>query len=333
MVEGEKDVDRLRGLGLVATCNVGGCGMGWRDEYSDSLKGRNVIVLPDNDEPGQKHADAVAQSLQGKAATVRLLTLPGLPDKGDVTDWLSQGGNKDELLRLAHEAATSEPSASATDLGDGRSSKLCSAADLFDMPSPAWLVESVMPEDAEVVLFGKSGAGKSFVMLDMALCVVTGKPWLESFSVEQGPVVYIAAEGLRGLTRRAKAWTKHHGRTKDDLANWFWYKGALNLLDDYEVSAFVSEVSRMVGPSVALVVIDPLARCMAGGDENSTKDMGLAVASIDRILQGLGCTVAVVHHTGHNEERERGSSALRASQTQCGSAAGAARRSPLHAPR
>lgn len=99
VVEGEKDVDRLRDLGMVATCNVGGAGK-WRREYSEHLRGRRVVVLADNDDPGREHAQQVAQSLSGVAESVRVVELPGLPQKGDVSDWLDGGGTADQLRDL-----------------------------------------------------------------------------------------------------------------------------------------------------------------------------------------------------------------------------------------
>ncbi|MEW6523649.1 MAG: phage/plasmid primase, P4 family [Bacillota bacterium] len=109
--EGEKDCDNLTRLGLAATTNPMGAGK-WREHYSEWLKGANVVVLPDNDEPGIKHAKQVARSLHGKAASVRVLELPGLPSKGDVSDWLAAGGTKDGLLRLAAAAPEWRPTES-----------------------------------------------------------------------------------------------------------------------------------------------------------------------------------------------------------------------------
>ena len=91
MAEGEKDCDTLSRLGLVATCNAEGAGK-WRQSHADRLKGRRVAILPDNDDAGRKHAEQVAASLQGKATDVRVVALPGLADKGDVSDWLAHGG-------------------------------------------------------------------------------------------------------------------------------------------------------------------------------------------------------------------------------------------------
>ena len=103
VVEGEKDADRLRGEGLTATTNAGG-GAGWLPQYTESLRGAHIVVIPDNDPTGKKHAGIVAAALDGKAASVRVLELPNLPDKGDVSDWMNAGGTVAELDALADAA-------------------------------------------------------------------------------------------------------------------------------------------------------------------------------------------------------------------------------------
>ncbi len=107
--EGEKDVDNLARLGLAATTSPMGAGK-WRKDYSDWLKDANVVILPDNDGPGRKHAQQVAKSLQEKAKLIKLLELPNLPEKGDVSDWLAAGGTKEELLQLVEDCPEWEPS-------------------------------------------------------------------------------------------------------------------------------------------------------------------------------------------------------------------------------
>ena len=97
--EGEKDADRLAKEGLVATCNHGGAGK-WRNGLNRWFDDRNVVILPDNDEPGRTHAEDVARKLHGIARRIRLLKLPGLPAKGDVSDWLDAGHTVRELRRL-----------------------------------------------------------------------------------------------------------------------------------------------------------------------------------------------------------------------------------------
>lgn len=105
VAEGEKDVESLRGIGLAATCNSGGAGK-WPAECSKLLAGANVVILPDNDAPGRAHARSVAGSLADVAAEVRILELPGLPEKGDVSEWLRLGEGKgaETLQALADSA-------------------------------------------------------------------------------------------------------------------------------------------------------------------------------------------------------------------------------------
>jgi putative DNA primase/helicase len=101
--EGEKDADRVHNAGLTATTNIGGAGK-WRNDCAEEFRGRHCIVLQDNDKAGQDHAATVARSLIGIAASVKILLLPNLPPKGDVSDWLDAAHTLDELQRLAREA-------------------------------------------------------------------------------------------------------------------------------------------------------------------------------------------------------------------------------------
>ena len=110
VVEGEKDVDNLAGINLLATCNAGGAGK-WSSEHAQYLRGRRVFILAHNDEAGRKHAQQVAESLQGIAESVRIVELPGLPVKGDVSDWLAAGGTREKLIELAEASPEWTPSA------------------------------------------------------------------------------------------------------------------------------------------------------------------------------------------------------------------------------
>lgn len=108
--EGEKDTDNVRSLGLDATTNAGGAKY-WRPEYSQQLEGADVVLLPDNDASGAKSVEIKGAPLTHTARSVRVLALPGLGPKGDVSDWISAGGTgadvsamREDLLRLAAEA-------------------------------------------------------------------------------------------------------------------------------------------------------------------------------------------------------------------------------------
>jgi hypothetical protein len=102
IVEGEKDVLRLESLGLVATCNAGGAGK-WPEALTEHFDGRRVVILADNDDAGHKHADKVATAISVAGSDdVRVLCLPGLPPKGDVSDWLDAGGTVEQLMQLVN---------------------------------------------------------------------------------------------------------------------------------------------------------------------------------------------------------------------------------------
>lgn len=108
IVEGEKDCDNLGAKGRLATTCPMGAGK-WRDHYAETLRGRRVVIIPDHDLAGREHAWQVAKSLRGVAASVKIVEIPGLPEKGDVSDFLNGGGSVDQLDDIARDAPFWEP--------------------------------------------------------------------------------------------------------------------------------------------------------------------------------------------------------------------------------
>lgn len=108
--EGEKDVHTLEHLGFVATTNSGGAG-NWQPDFAAYLRNAHVVIIPDNDSAGRKHALAVAAALHGVAAQVRVVELPGVPLKGDVSDWVAMGGTADDLNKLIEDSSDWMPPA------------------------------------------------------------------------------------------------------------------------------------------------------------------------------------------------------------------------------
>ena len=117
IVEGEKEADLLAKLGLIAITNPGGAGK-WSDEYNEYLRGRAVVILPDNDHAGEEHARQIGKALFSVAQSVKIVRLSELPEKGDVSDWLSSGGTKETLLQLVEAA----PIITAEDVEQGTGS-------------------------------------------------------------------------------------------------------------------------------------------------------------------------------------------------------------------
>jgi len=107
--EGEKDCESLGRIGMVASCNSMGAGK-WKEEYNRYFKNKNVIILPDNDDVGRDHAEKVAASLFGIAKQIKIIELPDLLEKGDVTDWINNGGTKNDLFKLIRHTKNWEPS-------------------------------------------------------------------------------------------------------------------------------------------------------------------------------------------------------------------------------
>ena len=170
--------------------------------------------------------------------------------------------------------------------------RLLSRADLANLPTPAPLIDRTLDLRSVAVLAGRWGTCKSFAAQDWAACVATGRPW-QGRQVVQGTVLYVAAEGAYGLDQRLAAWefTYHHDIDPQALAV---LPEPINLLDSGAVNE-LADAAR----GRHLVIIDTLARCMPGGDENSARDMGLAVDALYRIQRATeGGTVLAVHHTG-----------------------------------
>jgi hypothetical protein len=191
--------------------------------------------------------------------------------------------------------------------------------DLLDNIKPIeWLVEDYLEQNALSMVFGPSGVGKSFVTIDLACCVATGTPW-HGKPVKQGPVFYVAGEGHNGLSRRMKAWSKAHGVSLKGVAL-FKSRKAVQILDLKSVLELIEEIEELVKqgmPRPSLIVIDTLARNFGDGDENTQKDAGRFVQHLDDYMRHRWeAHVMTVHHSGHEMERARGSSALKGAMDQ-----------------
>lgn len=185
-------------------------------------------------------------------------------------------------------------------------------ADQIEMRPPHWLLRGMLERDTFALIFGDPGCGKSFLAIDWACRVATGTPW-RGQAVKGGPVVYVAGEGQQGFGRRIRAWSEHHGVALADMP--LYLAPAVAIPNPTDLIALITAIDTGVATvgQPALIVLDTLARCFGGGDENSTQDMSRFVSACDAIRQRYGCTILVVHHTGHaDKSRARGAIALKA---------------------
>lgn len=199
IVEGEKDVDRLAKEDFTATCNFGGAEK-WRDEYSEFLRGRAVVIIPDNDEAGERHLAQVARSLTGIAASIKVLRLPGLPTKGDVSDWLAVEDNyPEELDRLARRAPEWQP-----EPDDGDILSIMPIADV-EAEEVTFLWHDRIPRGKLTIEDGNPDVGKTCIAIDISARLSSGRKM--PYDDEQRPpgsVLFLTSEDGLGDTIRPR---------------------------------------------------------------------------------------------------------------------------------
>lgn len=219
-----------------------------------------------------------------------------------------------EQINARHTAASAEPAeafpqenAKPAPAPQKRKIELVMAQELKDEPI-AWLIDNLVPAKGFAALYGKPGSYKSFVALYLAGMISTGRQAFDR-ATTQGDVVYVAGEGGAGLKRRWDALKIQHQLPED--ARIAFVRAQLNLrstLDDLE-ALLIAIKERSLTPQ--LVIIDTLARAFAGGNENSSEDMGAFISIMGKLQEDLGAAVMIVHHSGKDEARgQRGHSSL-----------------------
>jgi len=188
-------------------------------------------------------------------------------------------------------------------------------SDIQSLKDPQWLVHELVPEDSFSVIYGPPGSTKSFLALDLACCVATGTAWKKQ-PVRQGKVMVCVGEGLRGLKWRLESWMLAHPDADPELLeqNLQIIEDVPHLLEKTDTGMLLNTAVEMHEESdtdLKLFIIDTLARALVGGDENSAQDVGRAIDACERVRKATGATALVVHHSGVEGTRERGSTALR----------------------
>ena len=190
---------------------------------------------------------------------------------------------------------------------NGRTSPFLTADEVSLLEPPRYLVDGLIPDGALTEIHGPPASGKSFFALALACDVATGHPFLGR-PVRPGPVLYVAGEGVSGLGARLRAWQEERGFSRVD--GLYFLREPIHLLERAAITHFLSQV-RTLARTPVLIVLDTLARCMVGGDENSAQDMGLAMDAASRIARETGAAILLLHHTRKDGDSERGSTALR----------------------
>jgi len=166
-----------------------------------------------------------------------------------------------------------------------------------------WLVDDLIPSEGLCLVYGHPGCGKSFFALDMAMHIAGGRAWRDR-DVEQGLVIYIGAEGQRGLRQRVAAFRKHHLVNELPFA---LIPVEVNLLkDDGDIDALratIEQAAQRYNLPIAMIVVDTLARTFGGGDEIGT-DMVAYVNNVGRLQRQFACSTMVIHHRPKDSTNE-----------------------------
>jgi hypothetical protein len=302
--EGEKDADRLASLGLLATTVAG---QNWSPEAVEALRGRDVIVLEDNDDKGRINAANAARRLAGTAGSVRVLRLPGLRRRGDVSDWLDAGHDKAELVALAREAPTHGPRPTPHPFPDERT-----------LAPWQWLYGRHLLRGKVSATTARGGVGKTSLSIGEALAMTAGKDLLGvvgGVPAEPSRVMLINLEDDRNSTdKRIAAAMKRHGLTATDIGDRLFVatRGEMGLVVarqargaavKREQEAIDDLVAFLVERKIDVLSVDPVIRTH-GVNENDNEAISSVIGCFEEIAERAGCAISLWHHTRKGNGQE-----------------------------
>jgi putative DNA primase/helicase len=269
----------------------------------------DYIICADNDKwtsgnPGRTKAKEAANIVSGIVAYPKFKQ-PDIDKYGKLTDW----NDYHQLYGLNAVRKSIQLKINKVRRNRGLFSDITELTK--NISAPDYLIDELIELDTIGAIIGASSVGKSFAAISMAASVATGTRFAEK-DVQQGAVLYLAGEGMNGISRRFSGWEKHTGIQIP--------KGSILVshrtisLDDEGALTLLNATEDM-DQDIKLVVIDTLARHMMG-EENSNREMSAFIAAVDTIREEHGCAVLIIHHTGHSTDksnRARGASAFYAS--------------------
>lgn len=292
--EGEKCADAVADTGRIATSVAK-----WTDEVISHFRGRDVIVVPDNDDAGARRAAKAEAALRPVAKSLRIAKPPVLdPARAigwDMADYLACGGSIADIeAKLAK-------------------SKRHDGPIWWDQIGPRgsgdYVVKGILHPGDFACVYGESYAGKSHLALDLAVSVATGQPW-HGHRVKQCAVLYVALEGWRGFENRVAARRQQLAGQHVPLAVWMT---SLDFSKPETTEYLIRIVQQLaqVAPKIGLIVFDTMARAIGANDENTSQGMGAIISASARIQEETGACSLWVHHVGKDTGRgPRGHSSL-----------------------
>ena len=329
ITEGEKAADALGSLGVVATTSHAGAG-NWNPEINQYFTGANVVVVPDNDTVGWGYATKIVESLLPVVKSIRVLDLPHLSHKEDAFEWVNKyAQDRSTLAKIAKACLvvestdqvrtpqrlieTQKSDAVAPDAAQ-RSRFLVESWDSIKDEPVEWLIEDIIPKKAFVALYAPPASYKSFIALDMAEAVATGRDWMGKTVKQSGVVLYIAGEGHGGLGARIKACKIKNN--SPDGSPLYVIRAQINLRSSQEdfdnLLKAINDLLEEIDEPLQMIVLDTLMRMSGGGfNENSSEDMGGFITQAGKLQALYECALLVIHHSGKDVTKGlRGHSSL-----------------------
>ena len=352
LAEGEKAVDALMSLGVAATTSHSGAG-NWPPENTEYFAGANVVILPDNDLSGWAYAQRAAAAILPIAKNLKVVDLRLQGQGDDAYEFIEAGGGRAELAALVKAAPKINTVDDVTIPERLQAIKETAPSDVpspqplvediakefapepkpqQEAPPPKplktikiehwdaiedepveWLIDGVLVAGSFSALYGPPGSFKSFMALDIAEAIATGRSWMGREVKQTGAVLMLCGEGFGGVGARIKAIKLHH--QTEDGAPIYVVRHQLNLRSSQEdFNALMLAVVTLVeetGVEFKLAIVDTLARAFGGGNENDSGEMMGFVVSMGKIQEFLKCALMVLHHSGKNAALGmRGSSSL-----------------------
>jgi putative DNA primase/helicase len=288
VVEGEKDVETAVSLGITATCSPGGAGK-WREEYSEHLRGKQITIIADADEPGRKHAHQTAESLLGKAASVRVLEVPGAKD---LSEWVDRGGTRETLEELIAVAPEWKPQVKSE--GVQNEFRLVPLGELLDKPQTEteWVWSQRLAVGTVSMVVAKPKVGKSTLARNLALAISRGDTFL-GFPTRRGTVVYLALEERQ---EDIAADFRALGATADDEI--------LIHADSVPTDGMLAALKLVQQHKPVLLVVDPLFRLVRIRDEKAYAETYAALGPLIDLARETGTHVLLVHHSGKSAKAD-----------------------------
>lgn len=291
LVEGEKDVDSLKLAGMVAVSLPDGSQSKWEQSYDDIFSNKQVIIIPDNDDPGKKYSKMCAEHIHGVAGSVKILDLSkiwaDIPRKADISDLIQKFGQEDALRMVIDLANETESWIPDTDAESSASLNLICAADVEYTP-PKWLIEPYFQRGKGTLIQADPGTGKTAFMCAIAASVTTGNS-IMSLNVETpGSVLMLSVEDDLGVLR---------GRISANNGNpnnvYFMPNAADMTLNSPEIEQAIKQVK------AKLLIFDPLQAFLGSKiDMFRANETRPALAKLFEMCDRNDCACAIISHMG-----------------------------------